>query len=114
MGQRRPEEEPLPPWISAVAFRLGPLLLLGVVYYLLSRTLKLPPKILVPALSILALSALVYFGARLYKPYYVDKQGKCTARGAKQRRECRHFIPGARLGGGCGRLRESGYCRRMR
>ena len=81
---------------------------------MLSKTLHLPAKIFIPALSIVILSALVYFGGRLYKPYYVDKQGKCTARGGKQRRQCRHFIPGAKLGGGCGRLRESGFCRRMR
>jgi len=113
--RRTTEEEPLlPPWVFAVALRVGPLAVLAAVWYLLNRMLHVPGRIVTPALAGLALAALVYFAGRLYKPFRVNKQGRCTARSARDRRGCRHFIPGARLGGGCGRLRENGRCRRVK
>jgi len=111
MRQTRDEEPLLPPWAAAVAKRLGPLAVLAAVYYVLTRVLSLPGNVLLPALAALAVAVLVYFGGRFYKPFYISREGRCLASGAKQRENCRHFIPGARLGGGCGRLREDGRCR---
>lgn len=112
---RREDEEPLfPPWIITSAKILGPLLVFAGIYWLLSKVLNLPARYLLPALLVLAVALAIYLGGRFYKPFFVDKEGRCTARNAEERRRCRHFIPGARLGGGCGRLREDGRCRYVR
>jgi len=107
------DEEPLfPPWIVAIAVRAGPLIALALIWWLLNSVLKIPSKILTPTLGVLGLGALIFFGGRFYKPFYYDKKtGRCIARGAKQRQACRHYFPGAKLGGGCGRQREDGRCR---
>jgi len=111
MRQTKDAEPLLPPWATAALMRLGPLVILGGVYYVLARVLSVPGNVLLPALAALALAVLVYFGGRFYKPFYISREGRCLASGAKQRENCRRFIPGARLGGGCGRLREDGRCR---
>jgi len=114
MRQTRSQEPLLPPWVAAIGLRLGPLAVLSGLYFVLTKILHVPARILIPTLGVLALAAFVYFVGRLYKPFRVDKQGRCTARSGKERMSCRHFIPGAKLGAGCGRLRESGLCRRVR
>ena len=108
-----PDEEPLlPPWIMSIVVRAGPLAVLFGVWWLVTRVINVPSNIATPVLIVLALAVAIYLGARLYKPFHVEKgTGKCMARGAKQRAECRHFFPGARMGGGCGRQREDGRCR---
>ncbi|HUU54635.1 MAG TPA: hypothetical protein VMY87_06930 [Armatimonadota bacterium] len=110
------DEEPLfPPWIVAIVVRVGPLAVLFAVWWVVTRMLKVPSAVATPLLIVLALSVAIYLGARLYKPFHVEKgTGKCIARGAKQRQECRHYFPGARIGGGCGRQREDGRCRYVR
>jgi len=107
------DEEPLfPPWIMGIVVRVGPLAVLFGVWWVITRMLKVPSNIATPALIVLALSVAIYLGGRFYKPFYVEKgTGKCIARGAKQRQTCRHYFPGARIGGGCGRQREDGRCR---
>jgi len=109
--QRADQEPLLPPWVARAGLILGPIVGLILIYYLLTAVFNLPPKILVPALAVLVLAAFIYFAGRLYKPFFVNREGRCTARGAKARESCRHFVPGARLGGGCGRLMENGRCR---
>ena len=114
MSRRIEDDEPLlPPWASSVALKVGPIVALAVLYYLLNNVFRVPSKVAIWSLIVLGLATLVYFGGRFYKPYYVSKEGRCVASRAKQRLGCRHYIPGARLGGGCGRLREDGRCRRM-
>ena len=69
-------------------------------------------SIATPFLVLLAVAAVAYFGGRLYKPFHFNKKThRCEAKGAKQRMACRYYMPGARLGGGCGRHREDGGCR---
>ena len=111
MSQKRGGEPLLPPWAAGVLLKIGPPAVLIVTYYVLRTVARVPPGILIPALLVPALAMLVYFGGRFYKPFYVGRDGRCTAGGPKQRAACRHYIPGARLGGGCGRLREDGRCR---
>jgi len=111
MRKTRDEEPLLPPWVKGLALRAAPLAVLLLLYYILGMVMDVPAKILVPVLLVLGLGALVYLGGRLYKPFLVDRTGRCTASGARQRESCRHYVPGARLGGGCGRLRENGRCR---
>ena len=94
--------------------RLLPIVVLIVVYVLLTSVFGLPGNITAPVLIVLGIGALVYFGGRLYKPFYVGKDARCIARGVSQRRGCRHFMFGARMGGGCGRLMENGRCRYVR
>ena len=112
MTHTQDEEPLLPPWVAAVAKIIGPLAVAALIYWLLASVFDIPVKILVPVLGALGLAVAVYFGGRYYKPFYYDKStGRCTARQAKQRMACRHYFPGARLGGGCGRQREDGRCR---
>jgi len=105
------EEPLLPPWVGRFALRIAPIIILIVVYVLLTSVFGLPGKITAPVLIVLTLGALVYFGGRLYKPFYVSKDARCNAKGARERAGCRHYIPGAKMGGGCGRLQENGRCR---
>ena len=108
------QEPLLPPWVGVALWRLAPLAVLSVCYYLLNSVLHVPTGILVLVLFVLGVGVLVYFGGRLYKPFHVGPDGKCMARGAVQRATCRHFASGARLGGACGRLKEDGRCRYVR
>jgi hypothetical protein len=111
MSQRKDDEELLPPWVFGIAKVIGPILALMLLYWVMNR-LHLPAKIFWPAIIALVLAALTYFGGRYYKPFYVDKKtGRCIAKTAKDRKTCRRYMPGARLGGGCGRLREDRACR---
>jgi hypothetical protein len=113
MSRRIEDDEPLlPPWVMSIALKAGPIVALAVLYYLLNNVFRVPPRVALITLVVLGVATLVYFGGRFYKPYHVSKEGRCIASGAKQRLGCRHYIPGARLGGGCGRLREDGRCRR--
>jgi hypothetical protein len=116
MAMKRPEsEEPLlPPWVRTVALRLAVLGAVIVLYVLFTRVLNLPLPYLIPSLAVVGLAAAIYYGGRFYKPFHVNKDGKCVAGSAKNRPTCRHYMPGARLGGGCGRLRENGRCRYVR
>jgi hypothetical protein len=111
MKQSRVEEPLLPPWVAKAAARLAPLAVLVLLWWLLSSVFNLPGTTLTLVLIVPGFAALVYFGGRFYKPFYVNKEGRCVAGGAKERAGCRHYVPGARLGGGCGRLRENGRCR---
>lgn len=114
MSQRKVEEPLLPPWVMSIGVILGPIAAVAGLYYVFAIVLRVPGKISLPVTIALILGLAIYFGGRLYKPFHVDRSGRCTARGAKQRASCRHFMPGARLGGGCGRLREDGKCRYVR
>ena len=112
MSHLKDDDEPLfPPWVAGIAVKAAPIVILALLYWLLKNVLKVPGNIAMPILLVLGLAVLIYFGGRFYKPYRVSKENRCTAVGAEQRRGCRHFFPGARLGGGCGRLREDGRCR---
>ncbi len=104
------EEPLLPPWVKSVAMKIVPLAGLIIIYVVLNA-IGIPGKILTPVLAVLVLTALVYFGGRFYKPFRVKKDGKCLAKGAREREGCRQYIPGAKMGGGCGRLMENGKCR---
>jgi hypothetical protein len=114
MSQKPPEEPLVPEWVVTVGVIIGPIAAVAGVYYLLNNILDVPGKFAFPITIVLLAGLAIYFGGRFYKPFYVDKSGRCTARGAKQRAGCRRFMPGARLGGGCGRLREDGKCRYVR
>ena len=110
-----PEEEPLlPPWVMAAVVRIGPVAVVFGLYFLLTSVLHLPGKILAPAMALVAIGVVVYIGGRFYKPFHVDKTGRCVAKGASERRGCRHYMPGAKLGGGCGRQKDNGQCRVVR
>jgi hypothetical protein len=114
MSRRIEDDEPLfPPWVMGIALRAGPIVVLALLYYLLNHVFRVPSHIALWSLIIVGFATLIFFGGRFYKPYYVNKEGRCVAGGAKQRLGCRHYFPGARLGGGCGRQREDGRCRRV-
>lgn len=111
MSQTKDEEPLLPPWVLSIAKIIVPLLALIGLWWVMGR-LHLPAKIVTPVAGVLALTGLVYFGGRYYKPFRVEKKtGRCTAKSGNERRGCRHYMPGARIGGGCGRLREDRGCR---
>jgi hypothetical protein len=113
MRHTRDTEPLLPPWVFGLALKIGPLAVLVAIYYVLSLV-GLSSAVLVPSIIVLALAVAIYFGGRFYKRFYAGRDGRCTARSPQQRAACRHFMPGARLGGGCGRLREDGRCRHAR
>jgi|GEM_PF-1996130 hypothetical protein len=114
MRQQKDEEPLLPPGLMTAILVIAPLLVLVGMWWLLSDVMKVPAKIWAPIIGVLGIAAAIYFGGRLYKPFYVDKTGRCIAKGPKEREKCRHYIPGARLGGGCGRLRDDRKCRYVR
>lgn len=111
MRPAKDEEPLLPPKLMTAIRIIGPLAALIGLWVLL-RKLSLPPFILTGIIPALALAAVIYVGGRYYKPYRVDKATKrCLAKGAQERASCRHYIAGAKLGGGCGRQREDRKCR---
>jgi hypothetical protein len=115
MSQRYDDEPLFPPWIVSIGRILGPILVLTGIWWFFTSVLRLEPKIMTPALVVLVLVLAIFLGGRFYKPFHVEKgTGKCIAKGAKQRRACRHYMPGAKLGGGCGRQREDRRCRYVR
>jgi hypothetical protein len=115
MSHMKDEEPLLPPWVMNVAVRLGPVAALALLWWLFSSVLRVPGRIWVPVFAVLVLVVVVYFGGRRYKPFHADKTtGRCTAKSAKERRSCRHYMLGALLGGGCGRLREDRRCRYLK
>jgi hypothetical protein len=92
--------------------RLAPIVVVIVVYVLMTNVFGVSAAITTPVLAVLCVACLVYFGGRLYRPFYVDKKTtRCVAKGGGERTGCRHYIPGAKMGGGCGRLQENGRCR---
>jgi len=106
------EEPLLPPWVGRFFMRLAPVVVVIVVYVLMTNVFGVSPAITTPVLAVLCVACLVYFGGRLYRPFCVDKKTtRCVAKGAGERAGCRHYIPGAKMGGGCGRLQENGRCR---
>lgn len=111
MSQKPPDEPLVPEWVMTFTYILGPIAVVAGVYYLLSNVLDVPGNVALPITVVLIGGLAIYFGGRFYKPFHVDREGRCTARGAKERAGCRRFMPGARLGGGCGRQREDGKCR---
>jgi len=115
MGQPRDDEPLLPPWIASLAMKVGPVLALIGIWWFLTSVLKLNAKIMAPALVVLVVSLAVFLGGRFYKPFYVEKgTGRCIAKSAKERMACRRYMPGAKIGGGCGRQREDRRCRYVR
>jgi len=115
MSQTHDDEPLFPPWVVSIAVKVGPILVLIGIWWFLTSVLKIHAKILLPTLVLLVLFLAIFIGGRFYKPFYVEKgTGRCIAKGAKQRMACRHYIPGARLGGGCGRQREDRRCRYVR
>jgi len=117
MSQKPPVEPLVPEWVVTFGVILGPIAVVVGVYYLLNNVLNVPGKIAFPITIVLIAGLAIYFGGRFYKPFHVDSDGRCTARGATGatgRASCRRFMPGARLGGGCGRQREDGKCRYVR
>jgi hypothetical protein len=114
MSRRIEDDEPLlPPWLMSAVLMLGPIAGVAVLYYLLRVVFRVPGAVSMWTAIVLAVAVAVYLGGKFYKPYRVNKEGRCVASGARQRLACRHYMPGARLGGGCGRQREDGRCRRM-
>jgi len=100
--------------MMTILVTVGPIAVVAGIYFLLANVFHVPGKISLPVTIALVLGLAIYFGGRLYKPFHVNRDGRCIARGAKVRAGCRHYIPGAKLGGGCGRLREDGKCRYVR
>jgi hypothetical protein len=112
MSQMKDEEPLLPPWVFAIAARLGPILALFLLWWVLNSVLRISGRILMPVLIGMGAFAAIYFGGRLYKPFRIEKAtGRCIAKTSKDRKRCRHYMLGAKLGGGCGRLREDRGCR---
>ncbi len=92
--------------------RLAPIAGVIVVYVLMTNVFGVRASITTPVIAVLCVACVIYFGGRLYKPFYVDKKTtRCAAKGARERTGCRHYIPGAKMGGGCGRFQENGRCR---
>jgi hypothetical protein len=114
MSQKPPVEPLFPEWVVTFGVILGPIAAVAGIYYLLSSVFDVPGRIAFPVTIVLIVGLAIYFGGRFYKPFHIDRDGRCTARGAKERASCRRFMPGARLGGGCGRQREDGKCRYVR
>ena len=94
--------------------RISPLLVAGVLYYVLSNLLKLSFTIWIPVVFVVTVAEAIVVLGQLYKPFLVDKKGKCIGtRGsakADSMENCRHYFPGSQYGG-CGRREETGACR---
>ncbi len=111
MSQKKEEEALLPPWAASVAKMLVPLGVVVGIWVLLSK-LNLPAAVVIPSVLGLLLAVTIYFGGRYYKPFRIDRAtARCIAKTVTDRKTCRHYMPGAKLGGGCGRLREDRGCR---
>ena len=101
----------LPKWLPSALTGLAPLVVLGGLYILLAMILHLSLMTSLAIAVLAAIAPLVYFGGRFYRRSYIGADKRCTAKDVRERANCRHFIPGASLGNGCGRLREDGKCR---
>lgn len=100
-----------PKWLPSVLTGLAPIMVVGILYFILSVVLHLPLTTSLAIAVPVAIPPLIYFGGRYYKRSYIGADKRCTAKDARQRSSCRHFIPGASFGDGCGRHREDGRCR---
>jgi hypothetical protein len=103
--------------IIEILRRVSPFLVFCVVYYVLSVAMHISYKVWVPvALGATIIESIIVLG-RLYKPFFVDKTGKCIASRDTTKtvsmENCRHYFPGSQFGG-CGRRQENGLCRLRR
>jgi len=92
---------------------ISPFLVFGVVYYALAVLAKVSYKVWIPVALVAALSEAIIVLGRLYVPFLVDKQGRCTgsrdSNKTNRMENCRHYSPGSRSGG-CGHREENGLC----
>jgi hypothetical protein len=98
-------------WIPSVLAGLGPVVVFGGLYSVLTRVAHLPIATSLLIAVVAAIPPLIYFGGRYYKPSYIGADKRCAAKDSRARSACRYFIAGASFGNGCGRLREDGRCR---
>lgn len=110
MNKQTNEESALPAWLPGFLKKIGPFVAVYLIYLLFSK-LGLPAKIWIPIVLVLGLGAAIFFGGRFYKKSFIGPGGRCMAKEFAQRKECRHFLAGATLSGGCGRVRDDGRCR---
>jgi hypothetical protein len=94
--------------------KISPFLAGGITWYVLSALLHLSFKIWIPIVLVVTVVEAVFVLGQLYKPFLVDKKGKCIgSRGSVKSdsmEKCRHYFPGSQYGG-CGRREENGMCR---
>ena len=100
--------------VTGILRKASPLLVFAFAYYVLSFLMNLSYKVWIPvALGVTLIEAIIVLG-RLYKPFFVDKKGKCIANRDSMKPDsmenCRHYFPGSQFGG-CGRREENGLCR---
>jgi len=108
--QQLDKEPLLPEWVTKWIKILLPIGGFIGIWLLNDRYFHLQAIYWIPTLFVLVLGVLIFLLGRLYKPYFVNKEGRCIASGRINRVKCRHYVLGARLGMGCGRQREDGYC----
>jgi hypothetical protein len=94
--------------------KFSPLLLAGLLYFILAYTMKLSFKIWMPVIFVATIAEAIFVLGQLYKPFLSDKSGKCIATRDSGKptsmEKCRHYFPGSTYGG-CGRREENGKCR---
>jgi len=92
---------------------ISPFLVLGVVYYALAVLMKAPYRVWIPVALGAAISEAIIVLGQLYKPFLVDKTGRCTgsrdSNKPNRMETCRHYSPGSQYGG-CGHRDETGRC----
>lgn len=98
--------------------KVSPFLVFALVYYALAVLMKLSYSVWIPIALAVTIIEAIYVLGQLYKPFLVDKKGKCTASRdttkTNSMEHCRHYSRGSQFGG-CGRREENGLCRlRMR
>ena len=92
---------------------ISPFLVFGVVCYALAVWMKVSFKIWIPVALAAALTEAIIVLGKLYKPFLVDKTGRCT--GSRDRTKtntmehCRHYSRGRQYGG-CDHRHETGRC----
>jgi len=95
-----------------LARKWSPILVLGLVFavsYTMGTSLGIS---LVLAIAGAIIAGIIFIG-RIYKPFYVGKEGQCQAQG-NQKERCRHYYATGGRFGGCGRREETGKCRLRR
>jgi hypothetical protein len=92
---------------------ISPFLVVGIVYLILAAVLKVSYKVWIPVALVAGLGEAIFVLGQLYKPYLVDKKGKCMGSRdgtkANSMARCRHYSPGSQYGG-CGHRTELGQC----
>jgi len=92
---------------------ISPFLVFGVAYYVLAVLLKISYNVWIPAAFAIALAEAIVVLGKLYKPFRVDKEGRCAGSRESMKTNsmdtCRHYSPGSRSGG-CGHRDEIGRC----